>query len=261
MIPEGVNSGVHARQGSGARKSLSVVNVQIKRHRKGKMEMKTKASKRNRDWIYQAAVVDFQKNVFSKPSMGHISARPRPFRRTFYKYFKTIEKLFQKLLRRHCGRFAASLDVTRTRNPQVEYVLRHVAAVSGANLALCLRCAGVRAPGTRVEHISGLDGRVDPGFRLINIRKDRPSRQLRSVFSLEPSRSTRRRTQPLDDCEDTIGQSPLSATFCQLKANSTGVAPCLNFYHACLQAGQRPTCHLLAPFGHLQDGVGIAGRA
>ncbi|MFK7835930.1 MAG: TetR/AcrR family transcriptional regulator [Sulfitobacter sp.] len=76
------------------------------------MEPQTEATGQKREQIYQAAVVEFQEKGFTEASMDRISARAGASKRTVYKYFESKEKLFQELLRRHWGRFVASLEVT-----------------------------------------------------------------------------------------------------------------------------------------------------
>lgn len=65
-----------------------------------------------REQIYQAAVAEFQEKGFREASMDRISARAGASKRTVYKYFESKEKLFQELIQRHWGRFAATLNVT-----------------------------------------------------------------------------------------------------------------------------------------------------
>ncbi|MFL4470133.1 TetR/AcrR family transcriptional regulator [Tateyamaria armeniaca] len=98
------------------------------------MEPHTCASEQKREQIYQAAVVEFQDKGFSEASMDRISARAGASKRTVYKYFESKEKLFQELLRRHWGRFAASLDVTYDKNRDIRDQLVALGRAEGALL-------------------------------------------------------------------------------------------------------------------------------
>ena len=98
------------------------------------MEPQQEATEQKREQIYQAAVVEFQERGFSEASMDRISARAGASKRTVYKYFESKEKLFQELLRRHWGRFAASLDVTYDSEQDIRDQLTALGRAEGALL-------------------------------------------------------------------------------------------------------------------------------
>lgn len=98
------------------------------------MEPQQEGTEQKREQIYQAAVVEFQERGFSEASMDRISARAGASKRTVYKYFESKEKLFQELLRRHWGRFAASLDVTYDSERDIRDQLTALGRAEGALL-------------------------------------------------------------------------------------------------------------------------------
>ncbi|PUB17466.1 TetR/AcrR family transcriptional regulator [Yoonia sediminilitoris] len=98
------------------------------------MELRPQASAQKREQIYQAAVVEFQEKGFSDASMDRISARAGVSKRTVYKYYESKEKLFQELLCRHWGRFAASLDVVYDKDRDIRDQLTALGRAEGALL-------------------------------------------------------------------------------------------------------------------------------
>lgn len=95
------------------------------------MEPQPPATEQKREEIYLAAVTEFQEKGFREASMDRISARAGASKRTVYKYFESKEKLFQELLRRHWGRFAASLDVSYDKDRDIRDQLRALGRAEG----------------------------------------------------------------------------------------------------------------------------------